>query len=103
MNGVKEEYVGKEPDWYDQSKLTKIQFDVGENSERGWAIQLDDGTYRLANQPVMGMLAGRPHPDIPQWGDIVEKTPNGIKLIQKWEGYDFEEKAEIDSEPTQAT
>lgn len=76
----------KEPDWYDRSKLTRIRFD---EDETGWAINMGDGTYRLTNNPIRGMV-GKRVPEIAQWGDLVELVPlnelNGcLKVIEKYD------------------
>lgn len=41
--------MAKSPEWYDESKLCKIKFEA---SERGWAIDMGNGLYRLANHPI---------------------------------------------------
>ena len=76
------------PEWYDKSKLCRIKF---EYDETGWAINMGDGTYRLANTPVRGMFTGDQHPAIAQWGDLVKLNPNNgkedswLELIEKFE------------------
>ena len=70
------------PNWYDKSKLCRIRFAL---DETGWAINMGDGTYRLANTPIVGMV-GKQHPDLPQWGDLVKIVPHdGLKIIEKYE------------------
>lgn len=63
------------PEWWDESKLVKIRF---EEDERGWAIDMGDGTYRLVNGPIRG-LVGAWHPYLPQWGDLVQLVPSAGK------------------------
>lgn len=77
MSETEKEY--KTPEWYDESKLTKIYFGDG---ERGWAIDLGDGKYRLANQPIAAMFGD---PDSPRWGDLVEQVGNReLRVIERY-------------------
>jgi hypothetical protein len=73
------------PEWYDKDKLVRIKF---EKTETGWAIDMGDGKYRLANNPVRGMFMGR-NPEVAQWGDLVKRKPNNgddswLELIEKF-------------------
>ena len=38
--------------------------------ETGWAYDMGDGKYRLANTPIYGAVGQRVE-DLPQWGDLV--------------------------------
>lgn len=74
------------PEWYDESKLVKIRF---EQDERGWAVDMGNGQYRLANNPIRGCI-GQQHPEVAQWGDLVELVPNNgdnswLKVVEKYE------------------
>lgn len=75
------------PIWYDDSKLRRIKFEIDES---GWAIDMENGTYRLANTPIRGAV-GRKHPELPQWGDLVKLCPNNgskswLEIIEKYQG-----------------
>lgn len=67
--------MAKSPEWYDESKLCKIKFEA---SERGWAIDMGNGLYRLANHPIRW---GFCHDESSaKWGDLVRLKPdNGDK------------------------
>ena len=54
----------KEPDWYDRSKLIKVRYAEGET---GWAVDMGDGSCRLANSPLIEDV---------EWGDRVELLPD---------------------------
>lgn len=80
------------PEWYDESKLTKIKY---ERSERGWAIDMGNGTYRLVNQPIRAMCG---EPGAASWGDLVILVPdNGdkswLKVIEKYVRQDGEKES----------
>ena len=66
----------KTPEWYDESKLFRLRF-VHENNigESVWAVDLGDGTCRLANDPLIRGLG---------WGDRIRKPSGDIGA------YDFE-------------
>lgn len=72
----------KNPEWFDESKLRRIKF---ESNETGWAVDIGDGTFRLANTPLRGF----DDPSEPQWGDLVRLKPdNGddswLEIIEKY-------------------
>jgi len=79
--------ISESPEWYDESKLIRIRYEYGEN---GWAVDMGNGTYRLANTPMRGMV-GKPNPEIPQWGDLVKLVPNNglddswLEIIEKYQ------------------
>lgn len=55
------------PEWYNEDKLVKIKY---ESHERGWAIDMGNGLYRLANAPIRSLFGG------PGWGDLVRLNPD---------------------------
>lgn len=65
------------PDWWDPDKLVKIYYNR-DIPETGWAVDLGDGTYRLANTPITSAfdLHG------PKWGDRVVLTQRGIEKYE---------------------
>lgn len=71
--------MSKTPDWYKEENLTKIRYTKGET---GWAVDMLDGTYRLANMPIAAM---RGDYDSPRWGDLVRVKHNGLELIERLE------------------
>lgn len=76
----------KEPDWYDRDKLRRIQF---ASDETGWVVDMGDGTYRLANNPIRGMVGQRVK-EIAQWGDLIKigshTEENGfLEVIEKYD------------------
>lgn len=62
-----------EPSWYDEKRLRKAWYVIGEYS--GWVIDLGDGTCRYANIPLLG-----DDPAMPQWGDKVPLIETGTGL-----------------------
>lgn len=61
--------MSKSPEWYDESKLTKILY---ERAERGWAIDMGNGLYRRANSPIRSAF----EETSARWGDLVRLKPN---------------------------
>ena len=58
--------------------------------ETGWGYSMGDGTYRLANTPIMGMCGEMGHPDLPQWGDLVRINGGSdeekyLEIIEKYD------------------
>jgi len=62
----------KSPAWYDEKKLTRIRFAPGET---GWAVDLGDCTYRLANNPIAAGCTHESYKDTARWGDHVRQGP----------------------------
>jgi len=74
--------VAKSPEWYDESKLCKIKFEA---SERGWAFNMGDGLYRLANSPIRSAF----EETSARWGDLVRlKLNNGedqwLEIVERY-------------------
>jgi len=63
----------KQPDWYDEEKLVKIKY---AEDERGWAIFMGNGQYRVANDPLDGEA---------NWGDLVILISDGLKVIERYD------------------
>jgi len=91
------------PAWYDESKLTKIRFAPGET---GWAVNMGDGTYRLANNPIAAMCTNECYKDTARWGDLVKQGPtlrdksgNEYSCLEVIEHY---VKPEVQPEPAEA-
>lgn len=76
--------MSKSPEWYDESKLTKILYEKG---ERGWAIDVGNGLYRLANHPIRWAFG---HDESSaKWGDLVRLNPhNGdnqwLEIVERY-------------------
>ena len=68
------------PEWWDESKLVRIRF---ASDETGWAVDMGDGTYRLANSPLDGWDGD---PKKPQWGDLVRLKHDGLIVVEKFNG-----------------
>jgi hypothetical protein len=68
---IKSPQVHTAPSWWNDSKLVRIRFAP---RETGWAIDMGDGTYRLANTPIVS-FGVEPHSAefqrLPTWGDLV--------------------------------
>lgn len=80
---IEKEPIRRTPLWYKEAKLTKIEFAP---SEHGWAINIGDGTYRLANMPIMAMVDPV---NAPRWGDLVrhsgsQKPEDYLEVIERY-------------------
>lgn len=74
--------MSKSPEWYDESKLTKILY---ESRERGWAVNMGDGLYRLANSPIRSAF----EETSARWGDLVRLKPNNgedqwLEIVERY-------------------
>lgn len=74
--------MSKSPEWYDESKLTKILY---ERAERGWAIDMGNGLYRLANSPIRSAF----EETSAKWGDLVRLKPNNgedqwLEIVERY-------------------
>jgi hypothetical protein len=63
MRQMNEKRKYKQPAWYDKDKLIRVMYT---STETGWAVDLGDGTCRLANNPC---AASDGDPASPRWGD----------------------------------
>ena len=61
------------PDWYDESKLKRVYY---ANDYTGWVIDMEDGTCRFVNQPLLGKNG-------PKWGDRVKLIKNSKDDMDK--------------------
>ena len=74
------------PIWWNDSKLVKVRY---EQDETGWAVDIGDGLYRLASNPIRGALSRKGQKDVAQWGDLVRLKPNNgeeswLEVIEKY-------------------
>lgn len=65
------------PEWWDDDKVVRLYYALGES---GWAIDMGDGTYRLANTPLIAWNIEKRlskedldaiREELPEWGDLV--------------------------------
>ena len=71
------------PKWYNEDNLVRIKFEAHES---GWAIDIGDGLYRLANNPIRSWG----NEEAASWGDLVKLVPgNGddswLEIVEKYE------------------
>ena len=70
------------PSWYNEDKLKRIKFEA---HETGWAVDVGNGQYRLANQPIRACC----EENSARWGDLVELCPNNgdkqwLRVIERY-------------------
>ncbi len=71
------------PSWYDERFLVRIKF---EQDESGWAIDMGNGLYRLANSPIRSWGG---YDEAASWGDLVRLVPNNgddswLEIVEKY-------------------
>lgn len=72
------------PEWYDETKLVRIKYEA---QETGWAIDMGNSTYRLANHPIRWGLCQ--DETSAKWGDLVRLIPNNgdkqwLEVIERY-------------------